>query len=429
MSFRTKFILILLSATLTLYTVVGGWISTNAQQPANDPNAQLRIFESVLQHIQNDYVDEPNMEKVRAGALRGLAYGLDPYSTYLTPEQVKEYNAGGKDSQAGIGAELSQVASYLYVIAPMKGSPADQAGLRAGDIIEYIDNKATRDISLYDAKQLLNGAAGSEVKLRVLRANSTPLTVAVKRGSSRASAAEIRMEAGKVGILRINSFSDTEATEVRNKLQDLLKQGAHKIVLDMRDTAGGSINEAVAVANLFIKDGVLAQTVGREGKSLKTFSADSKAVVFTGPLVALIDTGTAGAAEVVASALIERNRAQVVGEKSFGAGTEQQLFTLRGGDGLLLTTVKWASSNGKTFLGEDRAHSGVAPNVEVKGEIADAVDPDELTGNDDDAVAQPEAGNEKREATPAPAAKPPTEDLQLKKALELLNKPAAQRAA
>jgi carboxyl-terminal processing protease len=430
MSFRTKFILILLSATLTLYTVVGGWISTNAQQPTNDPNAQLRIFESVLQHIQNDYVDEPNMEKVRAGALRGLAYGLDPYSTYLTPEQVKVYNAGNKDNQAGIGAELSQVASYLYVIAPMKGSPADQAGLRAGDIIEYIDNKATRDISLYDAKQLLNGGAGSEVKLRVLRANSTPLTVNVKRGSSRAAAAETRMEAGKVGILRINSFADTEATEVRNRLQDLIKQGAQKIVLDLRGTAGGSINEAVAVANLFIKDGVIAQTIGREGKSLKSFSADPKAVVFTGPLVAMIDTGTAGAAEVVASALIERNRGQVVGEKSFGAGTEQQLFTLRGGDGLLLTTVKWASSNGKTFLGEDRAHSGVAPSVEVKGEVAEAVDPDELTGNDDDAVANPEQGNEKREATPAPAAKPPAEDLQLKKALELLkDKAAAQRAA
>ena len=428
MSFRTKFILILLSATLTLYTVVGGWISTQAQQPANDPNAQLRIFESVLTHIQNDYVDEPNMDKVRAGALRGLAYGLDPYSTYLTPEQVKEFNAGNKDNQAGIGAELSQWASYLYVIAPMKGSPADQAGLRAGDIIEYIDNKATRDISLYDAKQLLNGAAGSEVKLRVLRANSTPLTVNVKRGSSRAAAAEIRMEAGKVGILRINSFADTEAAEVRTKLQDLIKQGAQKIVIDLRNTAGGSINEAVAVANLFIKDGVIGQTVGREGKALKTYSADPKAVLFTGPVVALIDTGTAGAAEVVASAMIERNRGQVVGEKSFGAGTEQQLFTLRGGDGLLLTTVKWASSGGKTFLGEDRAHSGVAPNVEVKGEVAEAVDPDELTGNDDDAIAKPEAG-EKREATPAPAAKPPAEDLQLKKALELLKDKPAQRAA
>ena len=315
MSFRTKFILTLLSATLTLYTAVGGWISTRAQQPANDPNAQLRIFESVLQHIQNDYVDEPNMEKVRAGALRGLAYGLDPYSTYLTPEQVKEYNAGNKDNLVGIGAEMSQVASYLYVIAPMKGSPADQAGVKAGDIIEYIDNKATRDISLYDAKQLLNGAAGSEVKLRVLRANSSPLTLTVKRGSARAAAAEARMEAGRVGVLRINSLNDGEANEAKAKLQDLLKQGAQKIVLDIRDTAGGSLNEAVALANLFIKDGVIAQTVGREGKALKTFSADPKANLFTGPVVAMIDTGTAGAAEVVASALIERNRGQVVGDR------------------------------------------------------------------------------------------------------------------
>src|SRR5918912_3156236 len=140
MSFRTKFILILLSATLTLYTFVGGLLATRAQQPANDPNAQLRIFESVLQHIQNDYVDEPNMDKVRAGALRGLAYGLDPYSTYLTPDQVRDYRAGNGDSQVGIGAELSQLSSYLYVIAPVKGGPADQAGGQAGDIIEYIDN-------------------------------------------------------------------------------------------------------------------------------------------------------------------------------------------------------------------------------------------------------------------------------------------------
>ena len=430
MSFRSKFILILLSATLTIYTVVGGWISTRAQQPANDPNAQLRIFESVLQHIQNDYVDEPNMDKVRAGALRGLAYGLDPYSTYLTPEQVRDYNAGNKDNLTGIGAELSQVASYLYVVAPMKGSPADQAGLKAGDIIEYIDNKATRDISLYDAKQLLNGAAGTEVKLRVLRANSSPLTVGVKRGSGRAAAAELRMEAGRVGVLRVNSFADGEAAETRARLQDLIKQGAQKIIIDLRDNAGGSLTEAVAVANLFIKDGVLAQTIGREGKALKTFTADPKATLFSGPVIAIIDTGTAGAAEVVASALIERNRGQVVGEKSFGAGTEQQLFSLRGGDGLLLTTVKWATASGKTFLGEDRAHSGVTPSVEVKGqEVAETVDPDELTGNDDDEINKPEPGNEKRETVPAPAAKPPAEDLQLKKALELLKDKPAQKAA
>src|SRR5437764_9086902 len=199
MSFRTKFSLIIFSAFVALYAVVGGLLSSRAQQPANDPGAQLRIFENVLQHIQNDYVDEPNMEKVRAGALRGLAYGLDPYSTYLTADQVRDFKSDKGENQPGIGAELSQVSSYLFVISPVKGSPADQAGVRAGDVIEYIDGKATRDISLYDARQLLNGAAGTEVKLRVLRAGARPLTLSVKRGTFRAPASEAHMEAGRIG--------------------------------------------------------------------------------------------------------------------------------------------------------------------------------------------------------------------------------------
>ena len=429
MSFRTKFALILSSAALALYAGAGAWISTRAQQPANDPNAQLRIFENVLQHIQNDYVDEPNMEKVRAGALRGLAYGLDPYSTYLTADQVKQFGDEGKKNEAGIGAELSQVASYLYVIAPMKGSPADEAGIRSGDIVEYIDGKATRDISLYDAKQLLNGVSGSEVKLRVLRANTKPLTLTVKRSSFRAPSAEARMETGKIGIIKINSLDDGEAADVKARVQDLLKQGAQKLVLDLRNTAGGSLTEGIAVANLFIKDGTIAQTIGREGKTLKTFTADAKNAIFAGPLVALVDNGTAGAAEVIASAVLERNRGQVVGEKSFGSGTEQQLFTLRDGDGLLLTTVKWASGSGKPFLGEDRSRSGVTPSVEVKRpELADAVSPDDLTGNEEDPANKTPQPNERRDGAPETK----QEDVQMRKALELLRENKAlpaQKAA
>ncbi|HYO90918.1 MAG TPA: S41 family peptidase, partial [Pyrinomonadaceae bacterium] len=277
-----------------------------------------------------------------------------------------------------------------------------------------------------DARQLLNGAPGTEVKLRILR--SRPLTVTVKRGVFKAPAAEARMEAGKIGILRINSLAEGEAADARNRLQDLLKQGAQKIVLDLRSLAGGSLTEGVSVANLFIKDGVLAQTIGRESKPLKTFTADPKAAVFNGPVVALIDTGTAGAAEIVASALAERKRGEIVGEKSFGAGTEQQLFTLRDGDGLLLTTIKWASLSGKPFLGEDRARSGVAPTIEVKRqEVVEAIDPEDLTGNDDDAVANPNPQNDKREVAPdAAAPKQQPEDVQLKKALELLRGNTAQ---
>ena len=422
MSFKKKFTLILASAGLAIYTIAGAWLATRAQQPANDPGAQQRIFESVLQHIQNDYVDEPNMEKVRAGALRGLAYGLDPYSTYLTAEQVKDYRAGKKTNQVGIGAELSQMASYLYVVAPVKGAPAEQGGVRAGDIIEYIDGKATRDISLYDAKQLLNGAAGTEVKLRILRAGARPLTLAVKRTAFRAPSVDARMEPGKIGILRINSLDAGEAADVRARLQDLMKQGAQKIIIDLRSVAGGEIQEGVTVANLFIQSGALARTIGREQKVLKAFDADAKVTLFNGPAVVLIDNGTAGAAEIVASAFVERKRGDVVGEKSFGSGADQELFTLRDGDGLLLTTVKWASASGKPFLGEDRARSGIAPSVEVKRpEAPDAGEVDD-TGNEEPQPPSPTASPE--------APKPPPEDLQLKKALELLrDKAPAQRAA
>lgn len=420
--------MVVFSATLAFYTLVGGWVFTSAQQ-ANDPGAQLRIFESVLQHINDDYVDEPDMNKVRAGALRGLAYGLDPYSTYLTVDQVREYRAGTDKAAVGIGAELSQVASYLYVIAPVKGGPAAEAGVQAGDIIEYIDGKATRDISLYDARQLLNGAAGSEVKLRILRAGARPFVVTVKRRPVETPAAEARVEPGKIGVVRVNSLDAGEAADVQKRVQELQKQGAQKLLLDLRGVAGGSLDEGVRVANLFIKSGTLAQTLGKANKTLKTVPADPKLAIFDGPVVVLIDRGTAGAAEVVASAFAEHKRGEVVGEKSFGAGAEQQLFPLRNGDGLLLTTVKWASSKGKPFLG-----TGVQPTVEVKRpELAEAIDPDDLTGNDDDPIAQPSPPAGQPDAAPEPNApkQPQPEDTQLKKALELLreNKPAQQQRA
>jgi carboxyl-terminal processing protease len=237
------------------------------------------------------------------------------------------------------------------------------------------------------------------------------MTLAVKRGTFRAPAAEARLEAGKIGILRINSLDAGEAADAKARLQDLVKQGAQKIIIDLRSVAGGEIQEGVTVANYFIPSGPLARTIGREQKVLKAYEADPKVAMFNGPAVVLIDTGTAGAAEVVASAFAERKRGDVVGERSFGAGAEQELFTLRDGDGLLLTTVKWASASGKPFLGEDRAHSGVAPTVEVKRpEAPDNLDVDDLSSSEEP----------KPNASPEPMQKPVPEDLQLKKAIELL---------
>ncbi len=422
MSFRGKLWVISLSVVVATYAFVGGLLSpwTNAQQPINDAGAQIRIVSSVLQHIQNDYVDEPNLEKVRFGALRGLVGGLDPYSSYLTPEQVTEYKAGGSSGKTGIGAEFSQVSLYLYVVSVVKGSSAEKAGLKAGDVIEYIENKATRDISLYDAKQMIAGEPGSVVTVRVLRAGSRPQTLKITRGEYKTPPVEARVEAGKVGVIKVFSLEKGEADNIRGAVESFKKQGVDKIVLDLRGVATGPIEEAVAVANLFIGQGELAKVIGRDAKVLKSFPADKQKLIFDGKLNVLIDLGTAGAGEVVAAAVLDAKRGDVVGERSFGAGTEQQLFTLRGGDGLLLTTAKWASPSGVTFLGTDRNSNGVKPSVEVKRpDTPEPVEVEELIDRQDEQNQNPQPT-----ATPTPkaepAAKPAAEDLQLKKAIELL---------
>jgi len=419
----------MVSAAIAMYAVVGGMLSpwTRAQQPINDSGAQIRIFESVLQHIQNDYVDEPNLEKVRFGALRGLVGGLDPYSSYLTAQQVTDFNAAKNAKRYGIGAEFSQVSLYLYVVSVMKGSDADRAGLKAGDVIEYIENKATRDISLYDARQLIFGDQGTQVNLRVLRAGAKPFSLKVTRGEYKVPAPESRVETGKVGVIKIFGLENGQAAVLKTQVQNLQKQGVQKIVLDLRGTATGTVDEAAAAANLFINSGDLAKVVGKDGKVVKTLTADPAKAIFDGKLAVVIDIGTAAAGEVVASAILERKRGEVVGERSFGAGTEQQLFTLRGGDGLLLTTAKWASPAGVPFLGDDRATTGVKPSVEVKRlDTPEAVEVEDL-------IDQQEEQKQEPQPTPtpslAPETKKPAEDIQLKKAIEILQDKAQAKAA
>ena len=421
MSFRGKISILIISVTVALYAVVGGMLSpwARAQQPINDSGAQLRIFEAVLQHIQNDYVDEPNLEKVRYGALRGLVGGLDPYSSYLTPQQVTEFNANKNSNKVGVGAEFSQVSLYLYVVSVTKGSNAEKAGLKAGDVVEYIENKATRDISLYDARQMILGDPGTVVTMRVLRSGEKPQTLKITRGTYKTPQADARVEAGKIGVIKVYTLETGEADDIRSQVQNLAKQGVQKIVLDLRGVATGTLTEGVAVANLFIKDGELAKVIGRDNKVLKTMAADPAKAIFDGKVAVLIDLGTAGAAEVVASAILDRKRGEVVGERSFGSGTEQQLFTLRGGDGLLLTTAKWASASGNPFLGEDRANMGVKPSVEVKRpDTPEPIEVEEMIDRQDEQNQNPQPA-----ASPTPAkepVKPVIEDIQLKRALELL---------
>lgn len=437
MSFRGKMWTLLISAAIACYVMIGGLpfvgslLQTQAQQPINDAGAQIRVFESVLQHIQNDYVDEPNLEKVRFGALRGLVGGLDPYSSYLTADQVKEFNNTKTSNKVGIGAEFSQVSLYLYVVSVMKDSNAEKGGLKAGDVVEYIENRATRDISLYDAKQLILGDPGSTINLRVLRAGEKPQVLKIVRSSAKTLSSEARVEGGKVGIIKVYSLGQGESTNIRNHIQSFAKQGIQKVVLDLRGVATGTLDEAVAVSNLFLRDGEIAKIIGRDNKVTKTYAADPSKGIFDGKVVALIDFGTAGAGEAVAAAILDRKRGEVVGERSFGAGTEQQLFALKSGDGLLLTTAKWASASGTPFLGDERANTGIKPSVEVKRpDTPEPLEVEELIDRQDEQNQNPQPAATPNEIPRVEKPKPAPEDLQLKKALELLqDKATAAKAA
>ncbi|MCO6510724.1 MAG: hypothetical protein J5I65_08010, partial [Aridibacter famidurans] len=287
---------------------------------------------------------------------------------------------------------------------------------------------ATRDISLYDAVHLVLGDPGTKVKLRVLRSGVRPQTIEVARAVYSAPDASTEMRDG-VGIVKVYSLDKGKGASVQKALASLKSKNVKKVLLDLRNVGGGDIDEAVSVANLFIKQGDLAKVIGRENKVQKTYTADASKHLYDGKAAVLIDLGTAGAAEVVAAAFLDSKRGEVVGEKSFGAGVEQALFTLKGGDGFLLTTAKWASPAGNAFLASNRANAGVKPSVEVKRpETPEPVEVEELVeGQDDEGDPTAPPVEEPVEEMPSKTLKP-DKDIQLEKALEILNGKAAAAA-
>ena len=411
----TKILLLVVSVVLVLTVFLGVNSSgvSAASEPQDGAYRQINVYSEVLRHIQTDYVEEPNINAVTNGALRGLLESLDADSSYLTPEDYKVYKAA-KSGKAQVGINVSKRYGYATVVSVVPGSPADKANLNDGDIIEAIGGQDTRDISLAMIQLLLEGQPGTELTVSVVRPRkATPEKISMTRVASvLPPVTETMYENSSILYLKPGVLDHEHVQQVEAKLKAMPKAGNKKVLLDLRDVAAGDMTEATRLANFFLKTGTIAMLEGQKVEK-QTFTADaSKSINATSPVVVLVNRGTAGPGELVAAALLDNKRADLVGEKTFGEGAQQKTFELPDGAALILSVAKYESPSGKKIQDE-----GVTPGVLV------ASNTDDGTGADDDAADdQASTTQHDQTATQKPAV---SVDEQLTKALDLLKSKAA----
>jgi carboxyl-terminal processing protease len=377
----------------------------------------LVVYSEVLQKIQQDYVDEPNMHLVTAGSLHGLLESMDSESSYLTPREYTEYKEKtGNPGTGESGLNLSKRFGYVIVTSVLPESPAEKAGLRSGDILEAIAGFTTREMSVGQAKNLLAGTPGTAVKVGVIRRGKTqPEDVDIVRqklGTPKLVAQRIDND---TLALRFPSLDAGRADEVRTKVQEAQKQGVTRIILDVRDCGRGPVSEAIAVARLFVPTGTLTTLKGQT-MAEQVFTADASKVIWKGPVSVLMDGTTTGAGEVLAAAIANTHRGDLVGDRTFGLASEQKLIPMEDGAALILTVANYYNASGKAIIEE-----GVAPTEVVHAGLNPADDTDE-------AEDVPSATGTPKE--PAPGARPlSADDPVLHRALDLLKNPAAAKKA
>ncbi len=389
MSPRSRLIVALASTALIGYVALGSLLG---RVIGDTSYGQLAIFNEVVRLVVEAYVEPVNLDRAMAGARLGLGDALDGDSGYLDPEEFRLYQMPVREGEADIGAVLTRRFSFLMVVSVRPGSPAEKAGLRAGDILKSIDGRHSRPLAVPTGQRLLRGAPGSVVKLAILRAGSDPIEVSVVRERLTASAPKGKLLEDGTGYLKVGEFPARAADDVRAEVESLKKSGAKSLVLDLRAAAYGAPEEGVRVAEVFLKGGVVAKLAGMKVPE-QVLSADPARGVWDGPLAVLVDTGTAGPAEIVAAAMLDSGRAAVVGEHTFGRAGVQKAVPLPEG-GLVLTVAKYSSPKGTPIHGR-----GIEPSVPV----ASAEDEEEGEG--------------------------PHRDLILEKALQVLREGEAPKAA
>ena len=401
------------SVVIFFYAAIGHVLGRTSDDRAYK---SLTVYGEVLQKIQQDYVDDPNMRTVTAGSLHGLLESLDPQSSYLTPREYEEYKTKLANKGTGeTGLTLSKRYGYIIVLSVLPDSPSMKAGIRSGDIFESIGGFTTRDMSVGQALNLLNGQPGTGIKVSVIRRGrpTTPEEVDLVREKLANPKLIVQKADPDILVLRFPSLDSGRAEEVRNRLLEAEKQGMHKVILDVRECGRGPVSEAISIARFFIPSGTLT-TLRGQTVSAQVISAEPKQVIWKGPVSILVDATTSGAAEVLASAIVANHRGDAVGERTFGLASEQKLITLDDGAALILTVANYYNPGGKSILEE-----GVTPT-----EVVRAVAEDDSDSGDDDAAPAPEPQKE-----PGLGPRPLSpEDPIYHRALDLLKAPVKKAA-
>src|ERR1700726_4336082 len=400
MSTKLKVTVIASSLAILLFTIVGGFVNVRAS--SNDgAYRQLSVYSEVLSRIRLEYVEEPNIAGVTEGALHGLLESLDANSSYLSAAETTHYKTLKTEGKADIGATVSKRFGYAAVVSVIPGGPADKAGVENSDIIESIEGKTTHAMSLAGIHGLLSGETGSTITVAVVRPRrAEPQKIVITRDMVAIPPVSEKMLADNVGYIKVDAFPESKSQEIAGKIRDLQKQGAKKLVLDLRNSASGAESEGIATANLFLDHGTITYLQGQKYPR-EAFNADPVKDITKLPVAVLVNRGTAGPAEIGAAPILENARRDLGGDKALGDGSVQKLIEMRDNSALILSIAKYYSPSGKAI--QDAA---VTPNVMVADIVDDAGLPDE---------DQPAVPDEKKEKKP----KNQTEE-QLNKALEVL---------
>ena len=387
MSKSTKLVVLGLSVLLASFVVAGG-VGVKANTNDDGSYRQLGVYSEVLSRIRTEYVEEPNIPSVTNGALHGLLESLDANSSYLDPTEYKEYKQR-KEGKAGIGAAVSKRYGYADVISVIPGGPADKAEIASGDIIEAIEGKSTREMSLAEIDGRLTGPPGSVVNVSVVRPRRVqPMKAALTRAMVNDPPVSDKLMEDGIGYIKVDDFPKGRAQEIASKIKALQKDGAKKIILDLRNSGDGEEDEGVATANLFLNHGTITYLQGQKYPK-QTFNADPQKAITTLPLVVLVNRGTAGPAEVVAASIMENARGDVIGDKTFGSGSIQKVIDMPDGAALILSVAKYYSPSGKAI--QDTA---ITPNILVADAGDDFVVPDEDENAPDEAQQEKQKANQ-----------------------------------